>query len=55
MPVLSTSDARKMFSAYHDRRMFRILLLGVMSGFPWVLIGSALTLWLKEDGLSRSA
>jgi PAT family beta-lactamase induction signal transducer AmpG len=55
MPILSTSDARKMFSAYHDRRMFRILLLGVMSGFPWVLIGSALTLWLKEDGLSRSA
>ncbi|NBW04412.1 MAG: MFS transporter [Alphaproteobacteria bacterium] len=55
MPILSTSDARQMFSAYHDRRMLRILLLGVMSGFPWVLIGSALTLWLKEDGLSRSA
>jgi len=55
MPILSTSDARQMFSAYRDRRMLRILLLGVMSGFPWVLIGSALTLWLKEDGLSRSA
>ena len=55
MPILSTSDARQMFSAYHDRRMLRILLLGVMSGFPSVLIGSALTLWLKEDGLSRSA
>ena len=25
-----------------------------MSGFPWVLIGSALSLWLKEEGLSRS-
>ena len=55
MPILSTSDARQMFSAYHDRRMLRILLLGVMSGFPWALIGPALTLWLKEDGLSRSA
>jgi len=43
------------FSAYLDRRMWRILLLGAMSGFPWVLIGSALSLWLKEDGLSRSA
>jgi PAT family beta-lactamase induction signal transducer AmpG len=43
------------FSAYIDRRMWRILLLGAMSGFPWVLIGSALSLWLKEDGLSRSA
>ena len=32
----------------------RILLLGVISGFPWVLIGSSLSLWLKEDGLSRS-
>ena len=40
--------------AYADRRMLRILLLGMISGFPWVLIGSALTLWLKEDGLSRS-
>jgi len=40
--------------AYMDRRMLRILLLGIISGFPWVLIGSALTLWLKEDGLSRS-
>jgi PAT family beta-lactamase induction signal transducer AmpG len=35
--------------------MLRILLLGAISGFPWVLIGSSLSLWLKEDGLSRSA
>jgi PAT family beta-lactamase induction signal transducer AmpG len=34
--------------------MARILLLGIISGFPWVLIGSSLSLWLKEDGLSRS-
>jgi len=39
---------------YLDPRMFRILLLGVMSGFPWVLIGSALSLWLKENDLSRT-
>jgi len=25
-----------------------------MSGFPWVLIGSALSLWLKENDLSRT-
>ena len=42
------------FSIYFDRRMFRILLLGAISGFPWVLIGSSLSLWLKEEGLSRS-
>ena len=41
-------------SVYLERRMARILLLGIISGFPWVLIGSCLTLWLKEDGLSRS-
>ncbi|RTZ66463.1 MAG: MFS transporter, partial [Gammaproteobacteria bacterium] len=42
------------FSIYLERRMARILLLGIISGFPWVLIGSSLSLWLKEDGLSRS-
>ena len=49
------SDFRASIAVYHDRRMFRILLLGAMSGFPWVLIGSSLSLWLSEDGLSRSA
>jgi PAT family beta-lactamase induction signal transducer AmpG len=34
--------------------MVKILLLGAISGFPWVIIGSSLSLWLKEDGLSRS-
>ena len=42
------------FSVYFEKRMARILLLGIISGFPWVLIGSSLSLWLKEDGLSRS-
>ena len=42
------------FSIYFDFRMLKILLLGAISGFPWVLIGSSLSLWLKEDGLSRS-
>ena len=47
----SFSDA---FSIYMDYRMLKILLIGSISGFPWVLIGSSLSLWLKEDGLSRS-
>ena len=41
-------------TVYFERRMARILVLGIISGFPWVLIGSSLSLWLKEDGLSRS-
>ena len=47
----SLSDS---FAVYFEKRMARILLLGIISGFPWVLIGSSLSLWLKEDGLSRS-
>ena len=39
---------------YRDIRMLRILLLGAISGFPWVLIATSLSLWLKEEGLSRS-
>jgi len=41
-------------AVYWERRMSRIMLLGIISGFPWVLIGSSLNLWLKEDGLSRT-
>ena len=44
----------EIFLIYSDKRMIKILLLGAISGFPWVLIGSSLSLWLKEDGLSRS-
>ena len=47
-------EERASLGVYADKRMLRILLLGTMSGFPWVLIGSALSLWLKEDGMSRS-
>lgn len=50
----TASAERASLDVYADRRMLRILLLGAMSGFPWVLIGSALSLWLKEEGLSRS-
>jgi len=51
---LDSNKLKSLFGAYYDRRMFRILLLGIISGFPWVLIASALSLWLKEEGLSRS-
>ena len=43
------------FGIYLDRRMPKIFLLGIMQGFPWVLIGATLSLWLKEDGFSRSS
>ena len=54
MDIYKKQTLSETFSVYLDRRMVRILLLGIISGFPWVLIGSSLSLWLKEDGLSRS-
>ena len=54
MIELKKQSFSETFSIYFDRRMLKILLLGAISGFPWVLIGSSLSLWLKEDGLSRS-
>jgi len=54
MKIVKKQTLSETFSVYLDRRMIRILLLGIISGFPWVLIGSSLSLWLKEDGLSRS-
>ena len=54
MIEMKKQSLSEMFSIYFDKRMLKILLLGSISGFPWVLIGSSLSLWLKEDGLSRS-
>ena len=54
MEIYKKQSISETFAVYFDRRMLRILLLGIISGFPWVLIGSGLSLWLKEEGLSRS-
>ena len=54
MEIYKKQTLAESFSVYFEKRMARILLLGIISGFPWVLIGSSLSLWLKEDGLSRS-
>jgi MFS transporter, PAT family, beta-lactamase induction signal transducer AmpG len=54
MEIYKKQSLAETFSIYFDRRMIKILLLGAISGFPWVIIGSSLSLWLKEDGLSRS-
>jgi len=54
MEIYKKQTLAETFSVYFDIRMIKILLLGAISGFPWVIIGSSLSLWLKEDGLSRS-
>ncbi len=40
---------------YRDPRLWYIFLLGCSSGYPWVLISSAMTGWLKDANLSRAA
>ena len=54
MEIYKKQTLTETFKVYFDNRMIKILLLGAISGFPWVIIGSSLSLWLKEDGLSRS-
>ena len=54
MEIYQKQSLKDSFKIYFDKRMLRILLLGSISGFPWVIIGSSLSLWLKEEGLSRS-
>ncbi len=45
----------KIIAIYLDKRMLFIFINGIASGFPWVIIGSAMTLWLKDLGLTRTA
>ncbi|WP_261816811.1 AmpG family muropeptide MFS transporter [Vibrio gallicus] len=41
--------------SYMDKRLMWVFMLGCSSGFPWVLIGSNMSGWLKDAGLTRSA
>lgn len=40
---------------FKDKRLLTVFFFGIASGFPWVIIGSAMTGWLKDEGLSRSS
>ncbi len=40
---------------YFDKRLVWVFMMGCCSGFPWVLIGSNMSGWLKDAGLSRAA
>ncbi|MCL9782207.1 MFS transporter [Vibrio sp. S4M6] len=41
--------------SYWDKRLLWVFMLGCSSGFPWVLIGSNMSGWLKDSGLTRTA
>lgn len=55
MSHASTFTWRETLKSYLDRRLLWVFLLGCASGFPWVLIGSNMSGWLKDAGLSRTA
>lgn len=38
-----------------DMRLWRIFLIGCASGYPWVLIGGNLSLWLRQEGFERTS
>lgn len=40
---------------FKDKRLVIVFLFGIASGFPWVMIGSALSAWLSDEGVSRSS
>jgi PAT family beta-lactamase induction signal transducer AmpG len=42
-------------SYFKNRRLLSIFFFGIASGFPWVMTGSAMSGWLKDEGLSRSS
>lgn len=46
---------RTSLAVFRDKRLFSIFVFGIASGFPWVMIGSVLSAWLKDESLSRSA
>ncbi|MBB1312787.1 MFS transporter [Aliivibrio sp. SR45-2] len=41
--------------SYMDKRLLWVFMLGCSSGFPWVLIGSNMSGWLQDAGLTRAA
>lgn len=40
---------------FKDPRLLVIFCFGIASGYPWVMIGSAMSAWLKDEGFSRSS
>lgn len=51
----NTNSLFQTLSYFKDRRLLTIFCFGIASGFPWVMVGSAMTGWLKDEGLSRSS
>ena len=51
----SNQSLKQTLYYFKDRRLVSIFCFGIASGFPWVMIGSAMSGWLTDEGLSRSS
>ncbi|MDT7525583.1 MFS transporter [Pseudidiomarina sp. GXY010] len=51
---MSATPWYKDFAVYREPRIWVIFGFGMISGFPWVLIGSMLSAWLQEAGVNRA-
>lgn len=54
-PLQQTRSLAESLALYKDSRLLVIFVLGIASGFPWVLVGSSMSAWLQESGLTRTA
>jgi MFS transporter, PAT family, beta-lactamase induction signal transducer AmpG len=50
-----TTNWRRSFTAYTDRRVLQVLMLGFASGLPLLLTYSTLSAWLATAGVRRAA
>lgn len=51
----SAMSWKETFCSYLDKRLLWVFMLACSSGFPWVLIGSNMSGWLADAGLTRAA
>lgn len=51
----SSHSIKQTLHYFKNRHLLSIFCFGIASGFPWVMIGSAMSGWLKDEGLSRSS
>jgi PAT family beta-lactamase induction signal transducer AmpG len=49
-----TERLRRLTEPYHDRRMLTLLALGFSSGLPAPLVFANLSIWLRDEGVSRT-
>ncbi len=50
----ASPESPNKFAVFLDKRVASVFLLGIAQGLPWVMIGSMLTIWLQESGISRT-